>query len=71
MDANLLLPLLMLVLSLHGTSFTKCPPFEYSAPNGTHYYHTITTLLHAFSLHHPFYNKLPLKVGVHNCNTYN
>ena len=71
MDANLLLPLLMLVLSLHGTSFTKCPPSEYSAPNGTHYYHTITTLLHAFSLHHPFYNKLPLKVGVHNCNTYN
>ena len=45
MDANLLLPLLMLVLSLHGTSFTKCPPSEYSAPNGTHYYHTITTLL--------------------------
>ena len=42
MDANLLLPLLMLVLSLRGTSFTKCPPSEYSAPNGTHYYHTIT-----------------------------
>lgn len=35
MDANLYLPSFMLVLSLHGTSFTKCPPSEYSAPNGS------------------------------------
>ena len=35
MDANFCLPSLMLVLSLLGTSFAKCPPSEYNAPNGT------------------------------------
>ena len=35
MDANFFLPSLLLVLSLLGTSFAKCPTSEYSAPNGT------------------------------------
>ena len=35
MDANFFLPSLLLVLSLLGTSFAKCPPSEYSAPSGT------------------------------------
>ena len=35
MDANFFLPSLLLVLSLLGTSFAKCPPSEYNAPNGT------------------------------------
>ena len=35
MDTKFFLPSLMIVWSLLGSSFTKCPPSDYSAPNGT------------------------------------
>ena len=35
MDAKFFFPSLLLVLSLLGASFAKCPPSEYSAPSGT------------------------------------
>ena len=35
MDGLFFPPSLLLVLSLLGTSFAKCPPSEYNAPNGT------------------------------------
>ena len=57
MGANCFLPSLMLVLNLLDASFTKCPPAEYSAPNGTVHHSGFTddnNLTCTFNIRVPF-----------------
>ena len=57
MDTKFFLPSLMIVWSLLGSSFTKCPPSDYSAPNGTVHHSGFTddnNLTCTFNIRVPF-----------------